>query len=329
MVSNAEVKASNARITEDTAPRIAVFSGGTDGIGKATLARLVATNVAVKVYVMGRNGEKHQPALDMIRRSNKQAKIIWLEGQLSLLAEIKRMCDEIKANETQIDVLYMSPGFISTGPRVETSEGIGLAQSLTYYGRMSMITHLLPLLQASSNSPRIISVLAAGYETSSIYLDDLDLKKPGHHSLIPLSQAGGTYTTLTMSKLAKENPTVVFIHHAPGGVDTGVFKKAWGNRWYWPLVGSVMSTFGTSPETAAEKILYMMTSAKYGGKGVPLVAGQSPGMTMDRTRQSGSLFLVNDKLKELQQEKVMSELKKKDAGDIVWRKTLSTMKPYL
>ncbi|PYH97319.1 NAD(P)-binding protein [Aspergillus ellipticus CBS 707.79] len=328
MVSIPEAKASNARITEDTAPHTAVFTGATDGIGKATLTRLISTKTSVRVYVIGRNGEKHRVFLDRLRESNKQAHIIWLEGQLSLLAEVKRLCDEIRAWETYIDTLFMSAGFITSGERVETSEGNGISQSLTYYGRMLMITQLLPLLNTSANSPRIVSILAAGNETSSIYLDDLDLKQPGHFGLVSLSRSTATYTTLSMSRLAKENPRVAFIHHYPGGVDTGAFKKAWGDRWFWPLFSPVLSTFATSPEDAAEKILYLATSAKYGGKGVPLPAGQTPGLTMAKTKQLGSLFLINDKLKDMHQEKVMMQLKAMDAGDIVWRKMVETIGPY-
>jgi NAD(P)-dependent dehydrogenase (short-subunit alcohol dehydrogenase family) len=118
MVSISEVKASNGRIPKDTTPRTAVFTGGTDGIGKATLIRLVATKRSMKVYVIGRNGEKHKPFLDELRMSNDKADIVWLEGQLTLLAETKRLCDIIKARETSIDALYMSAGFMSTGERL-------------------------------------------------------------------------------------------------------------------------------------------------------------------------------------------------------------------
>ncbi|PYI11736.1 NAD(P)-binding protein [Aspergillus sclerotiicarbonarius CBS 121057] len=328
MVSLPEIRASNARITSTTAPHVSIFTGATDGIGKATLTRLISTNLPMKVYIIGRNSEKHQPFLSKLRESNNQADIIWLEGQLSLLADTKRLCDEVKARETSIDCLYMSAGFIASGERVETSEGLCLAQSLTYYSRMMLITHLLPLLNASTNNPRIISILAAGNESTSIYLDDLDLKQPGRFGLVPLSRAAATYTTLSMSRLAEENPGVVFIHHYPGGVDTGLFKKAWGEKWYWPLFGPVLATFGTSPEEAAEKVLFLMTSAKYGGKGVELGMGLREGVNMKKGKQAGALFLVNDKVKELQQDKVMMQLREMDAGDIVWRKTVETIQPY-
>ncbi|KAI2907269.1 hypothetical protein CBS63078_4860 [Aspergillus niger] len=309
-------------------PIESVFTGATDGIGKATLTRLISTNLPVRVYVIGRNGKRHQAFLDELRLSNRQAQITWLEGQLSLLADTKKLCDEIKRRETSLDCLYLSAGFISSGERIETSEGKSLSLSLNYYSRILMMTLLLPLLNSSPNSPRIVSILNAGYESSSIYLDDLDLEKPGHFSLLSLTKSMSTYTTLSMSTLAQENPHVVFVHHYPGGVTTDAFKKAWGGKWYFPLFRAALSAFGTSPEDAAEKVLYLITSARYGGRGVALGEGQKAGMTMAKSVKGGELFAIDNKMKELFQGKVMLELQAMNAGEIVWRKTVETLAPY-
>lgn len=110
MVSLSEIRASNAQIAKDTAPHTAVFTGATDGIGKATLIRLVSTNLPMKIYVIGRNGEKHKQFLDGLRKSNTRVDIVWLEGQISLLAETKRVCDEIRSRQTSLDILFMSAG---------------------------------------------------------------------------------------------------------------------------------------------------------------------------------------------------------------------------
>jgi hypothetical protein len=209
----------------------------------------------------------------------------------------------------------------------ETSEGNELGQSLGYYSRILFITQLLPLLNPSNN-PHILSVLAAGNESSSIYLDDLDLKKPEHYGLAAKSRSGATYTTLSMSRLAKENPRVVFIHHYPGGVKTDIFKKAWGDKWWWSIFSVVLSVFGTSPADAGEKCVYLLTSAKFGGKGVLLAAKEKQGLTMAKTKEPGSLFNINDKLQEVCNEKVMTELERMDAGDIIWQNTLKTIGPY-
>ncbi|CAI6094551.1 unnamed protein product [Clonostachys chloroleuca] len=327
-VSISEVKASNRRISQDTAPQTAVFTGATDGIGKASLARLVSTKLPIRIYVIGRNGEKHKPFLDQLRASNGKADIIWLEGQVSLLADTKRLCETIKEREKSLDILYTSPGFLTRGERTETSEGLPATLALSFYNRLSMMIQLLPLLNASTNNPRVVNVLAAGTESSSLPLDDLELKKPGNFSLMNSSRTSVVSTTLSMLRLAKENPHVIFLHHYPGGVNTGLFEKAFGDKWFFGAAGLILSLAATTPEDAGEKVVYLMTSAKYGGQGVPLGAKLKPGLTMNKTRQGGSLFLVNDKLHELQQEKVMAELDRLKAGEIIWGKLQERMAQF-
>ncbi|KAI1267992.1 hypothetical protein F5Y18DRAFT_415511 [Xylariaceae sp. FL1019] len=325
-----EAKASNGRITKEIAPQTAVFTGGTDGIGKATLIRFVATKVPMRVYVVGRNGDRHKSFLEELRRSNDQADIVWVEGQIALLAEVQRISEVIKARETSIDILFMSAGFIYTGTeRLETSEGNLMSLALTYYGRTLLMMQLLPLLNESPKSPRVLSVFAAGRESTSIYLDDIDLEKPGALSLASGSRSSATYNTLTMSRLAKENPKVVFIHHYPGGVSTGLFKKGFGDKWWFSIFSMLVGLFAWSPEDAGEKNSYMLTSEKYGGKGVSLGPKESPALNIDKGAKAGSLYLVDDKLRELQQETVMRELQNMNAGNIIWEHTLQKIGKYV
>lgn len=94
MPSHSIIKASNASITETTAPKVAVFVGATAGIAKAALTLLVSKQTPIKVYVAGRDGKRHEPYLQELRALNPQASLVWLEGKVSLLSEIRRLCDE-------------------------------------------------------------------------------------------------------------------------------------------------------------------------------------------------------------------------------------------
>ena len=185
-----------------------------------------------------------------------------------------------------------------------------------------MTIHLLPLLNASSNSPRVLTILAGGNEFSDIVLDDLDFKKKGYPGLVPYSRSVATYTTLCMSRMAMENPSIVFIHHYPGGVNTGLFKKSFGNRWFWYLLAAVLAVAGISPEDAAEKAVFMLTSAKYGGKGVALKESMLPALNMSKSTKLGLPFLVREKLQEVQREEIMDQLNRVDAENIVWKHTM-------
>jgi NAD(P)-dependent dehydrogenase (short-subunit alcohol dehydrogenase family) len=112
MVSLAEIRASNAQIIETNAPRTAVFVGGTAGIGKAALSALVFKKTPIKVYIIGRGQANHKSFVEDLQQSNPKAEIIWLEGQVTLLAEVKRLCKEIKSREDSIDLLFLSAGFL-------------------------------------------------------------------------------------------------------------------------------------------------------------------------------------------------------------------------
>jgi NAD(P)-dependent dehydrogenase (short-subunit alcohol dehydrogenase family) len=112
MVSLPEIRASNAQINEDNLPRLAVFIGSTAGIGKAALTALVSQKTSLKIYILGRNETSHREFLRHLQQSNSQAEIVWLEGQVTLLAEVKRLCIEIKSREESIDLLFLSAGFL-------------------------------------------------------------------------------------------------------------------------------------------------------------------------------------------------------------------------
>lgn len=110
MVTYATIKTSNSNITPSTFPHTAVFIGATAGLGELTLQGLARLNLPFKVYVIGRKSseEAFRPVIDELEAANPKAKIIWIEGEISLLAEAKRICEYIKSVETSIDLLFMS-----------------------------------------------------------------------------------------------------------------------------------------------------------------------------------------------------------------------------
>lgn len=114
MVHLSKIKESNAQIDEETAPRIAVFVGGTSGIGKITLGAVAKLGTHFKAYVVGRKESKaaFQPFIEELHTANPNASIIWVEGQVTLLSEVKRICDYIKKLETSIDLLFLTTGYV-------------------------------------------------------------------------------------------------------------------------------------------------------------------------------------------------------------------------
>ncbi|GIC92423.1 uncharacterized protein Aud_008889 [Aspergillus udagawae] len=340
MTSLAVIRASNSQLTGATIPSIAVFVGATSGIGRATLTQLVHKGFPMKAYIVGRNERDFQPLLSELRASNKAADLIFLEGQISLMAETKRLTDEILRRETHIDLLFLSSGFLPFLGRQETSEGLELSTAVGYYSRQIFIRRLLPLLRAASKSddsqspPRIMNVLGTGVETANLYLDDLELKQPGHFSVQSYAAHSATMTSLVLKRLAEqpENKKVVFIHHHPGLVSTDIFKKSWGDQWdegkakMGPNASADISRATT--EEAGARSIYVITSSKYGGKGVSLSEGQTQGTTVKGTAD-GSLFCVGDKLETLRLDGLLDTLERNGASDVVWSKTNELIGKFL
>ena len=331
MVSYKEILASNALINDATAPRVAVFVGGTSGIGKFTVRALVATGASMRIYLVGRKSseERMYTFIQELHAINPKAEVIWTEGEVSLLAETKRICEVIKSKESRVDLLFLTAGYAPFGTRRETAEGLEITQSLEYYSRMLFILRLLPLLE-EAEAPKVVSVLAGGMESSSISLDDLDLKKPGNFGGIKAQVQYTAMNTMTLEKLANENPNVTFIHSWPGWVNTGNIRRSADpntiTAWlFWLLLEPLIYFLSFSDEESGQRHLFQGTSAAFGGRGVPWKGKLG---VNSLGKQADGLFLVNYKCNCTPNAKVMRILREKAQAKI-WDHTQEVFQPYM
>ncbi|KAF2788428.1 NAD(P)-binding protein [Melanomma pulvis-pyrius CBS 109.77] len=331
MVSYKEIKASNALINDATAPRVAVFVGGTSGIGKLTVSALVATGASVRIYLIGRKSseERTRDFIQELRAINPKAEVIWTEGEIGLLSETKRICSAIKSKESRVDLLFLTTGYAPFTTRRETAEGIEITQSLGYYTRVLFIQHLLPLL-AAAEAPKVVGVLSGGMERANVNLDDLDLKKPGNFGIVKAHIHYGAMNTTTLEKLAIDNPNVTFIHSCPGWVNTGNVRRGLDSNsikaWLvWLLLEPLIALFSFADEESGQRHLFQSTSAAFGGRGVPWKG--KPGIN-SLGKPADGLFLVNYKCDCTPNAKVVSLLREKAMGKI-WDHTQEVLRPYL
>ena len=332
MVTYKEIKASNALINDENAPRVSVFVGGTSGIGKITIKALVATGASVRIYLVGRKATKEpmDAFIQELHATNPKAEVIWTEGEISLLAETKRICEVIKSKESRIDLLFLTAGYAPFGARRETSDGIEVTQTLAYYSRILFAQLLLPLLE-KSEAPKVVSVLGGGLERAGIVnLDDLDLKKPGNFGGMKAQSQYLVMNTIGLDKLASQNPNITFIHSWPAWVNTGNARRsvdpntfaAW---MFWLIIEPLVFLFSFSNDESAQRHLFQGTSAAFGGRGVPW-KGKAGVNTLEK--QGDGLFLVNYKCESSPNAKVMSTLREKEQ-EKVWDHTQETLRPYL
>lgn len=119
MVCLKDIQAANAQLSEKTAPKVAVFAGGTSGIGKLTIKRLVTLGFPVKVYIIGRPSTEEATKLFIaeLQEANPNAELIWTPGEISLLSEVKRISEDVSKSESSIDLLFLTAGYAPFGER--------------------------------------------------------------------------------------------------------------------------------------------------------------------------------------------------------------------
>jgi len=117
MVSLKDVRNSNGSLQALPPGLVAVFAGATAGIGLGTLKQFAKHTNGPRVYIIGRSRQKGAHIVDQLKVLNPMGSFVFIEGQFSLIREVDRISEEIKKLEDHIDILCMSPGYLSWGGR--------------------------------------------------------------------------------------------------------------------------------------------------------------------------------------------------------------------
>jgi NAD(P)-dependent dehydrogenase (short-subunit alcohol dehydrogenase family) len=263
MVSLDLVRRANANLGSRLPKPVALFVGGTSGIGRSTLRQLALNTKAPTAYIVGRSESNAKPLLKELRQLNPLGSYNFIEADVSLISNVDKACESIKKHEKALDLLFMTPGGLSLVGRRETSEGIDKLFALRYYARMRFTQNLLPLLEAAEPQPgRVVSVLGGGFE-GNINADDLDLKH--NYSIVSCAMHSVSMTSLAMEHLAASH-RASFVHVYPGLVGTNIYTNSFPpplaavyNYGMWPL----MYPFSVNIEESGQRHLFHATSARY------------------------------------------------------------------
>ena len=193
-----------------------------------------------------------------------------------------------------------------------------------YYSRIRFIQQLLPeLLAASPDLSRVVSVLAPGDEGTLDY-NDLGLRQ--NFSLSRAADHCISMTDLVLGLLAKQNPTVSFVHRYPGLVDTGLlrdqnaFVRASGR-----LLMKAVSPWMMGVEECGERTLYTATSERYppknGASGGVSVGNE--GVMEDGIGGTGAGAYLSGSTEDYRaKDKVLKKLREEGGEGKVWEHTI-------
>ncbi|KAH9221068.1 hypothetical protein DL95DRAFT_432874 [Leptodontidium sp. 2 PMI_412] len=335
MVSIKDVRKSNAafKSSDQASGLVAIFVGATSGIGMGSLKQFAKNAKAPKIYILGRSKSAATPLLNEIKTLNPEGTYDLIETEISLIRNVDKACDEIKSKEKKVDLVFVSPGYLAFGGRLESDEGIDIPHALRYYSRLRFIYNLLPLLK-NSPLPRVISILAGGQE-SAIDINDLEVKND--FTFIKAAENGTTQTTLALEELAKSNPTITFIHKYPGFVNSGVLDRLLASasglyaipaavgRW---CILPIVNLFSMTVDEAGERVLFLATSSRYpsstttGTAGVELPTGlQVAEASVTKDGVGNGVYRLGPNDESAKESPVLPRYRQDGVDKLVWEET--------
>nr|GAT54240.1 predicted protein [Mycena chlorophos] len=243
MPSLADAKAAVAAFPTPSYVPVAVFAGGTSGVGQA-MAEALARQLHGRVHIilLGRNAAAAQRILDSFPKPTSASedgewKHEFVQCDANSMKNVETVCAELKTRLKRVNFLVMS----AAGPRGNsftesdvTEEGIDDHLSMRYFSRYLYVRELLPLVkaaEASGQHAHVMSVLGAGFGMG------FSLKDPMLHQerarswkflqgLTPKFAAvkgmvrGVGYNDGLIAHVAAQNPSIAFTHIMPGQVWT-------------------------------------------------------------------------------------------------------------
>ncbi|OAA61509.1 NAD(P)-binding domain protein [Cordyceps fumosorosea ARSEF 2679] len=334
MVTLEDAQASNAKIaTTLPSGMVAVFVGGTSGIGEHTLKRFAEHTKSPLIYLVGRSREAADRITSECARLNPDGRYIFIQSDVSLLNNVSQVCERILSETKTVNLLFQTQGGlqIDTIPS-GTTEGLTKAYVLPVTSRILFALSLLPALQRASGLRRVVSVFAAGHE-GPFGADDWS----GYASRHPLGARGHLASMITMahSVLARRAPEVSFVHNFPGAVKTPFGKDATGAmvvvRAALALLGPLLLKF-RPPEESSVLQLYCATSAAFPpatgeAAGIPLAEGTAVSVGSGGRPGSGS-YNVGEVCERVSEgvEKRMVEARENGVEDRLWAHLVGEVK---
>ncbi|KAK6000809.1 hypothetical protein QM012_003534 [Aureobasidium pullulans] len=323
MVALDIVRKANSSLGSRLPNPVALFVGGTSGIGQSTLRQLALNTKAPKAYIVGRSENNAKPLLKELHDMNPRGSFKFIEADVSLISNVDKACESIKQQEKTLDLLFMTPGGLSLVGRRETSEGIDKLFALRYYARMRFTQNLLPLLEAAETQPgRVVSVLGGGFE-GNINADDLELKH--NYNIVSCAMHSVTMTSLAMEHLAASH-RASFVHVYPGLVGTNIYTNSFPpplaavyNYGMWPL----MYPFSVNINESGQRQLFHATSDHYPANGLAR-SGDKAAVGSDESVGSGA-YLMNWKGETFPAGEQMRSLRAQGMAHQVWEHTTNLL----
>ncbi|MEV0685672.1 SDR family oxidoreductase [Nocardia sp. NPDC050378] len=184
----------------DFSGKRAVVTGGSDGIGLGIATMLAGAGAEVVLPV--RNRSKGEAAMARIREQHPDATLVPRDMDLSSLASIAALGEQLRADGSPIHFLVNNAGVMTPPERQATTDGFELQFGTNHLGHFAFTGHLLPLLRAGH--ARVTTQSSVAARNAEINWADLnwERKYDGMRSYRQSKLASGLFG-LELSRLSR------------------------------------------------------------------------------------------------------------------------------
>ena len=157
----------------DLSGRLAVVTGASDGIGLVIATRLAAAGAEVIMPV--RNPAKGEKAAGQIRAAHRGAQVSTRTLDLSSLASVTALTDQLTAEGRPINLLINNAGVMTPPSHQVTRDGFELQFGTNHLGHFALTQGLLPLLR--EGRARVTHQTSIAARSGTINWDDLNWER--------------------------------------------------------------------------------------------------------------------------------------------------------
>ncbi|KAL7777224.1 hypothetical protein CFE70_007647 [Pyrenophora teres f. teres 0-1] len=184
--------------TPDLTGKVAVVTGGSEGIGYGCTHTLLSHNVS-KLFIISLSSDIATSAIDAIKSEmgeEKASRVEWLHCDLSDWAATAKTASEIAGKTDRLDILINNAARGIMTYQL-ASNGVDLHMALNHMGHVVLTSHLLPLLKKTSEKGDKVRIVQLGSNAHENAPNDTKFA-----SLEELNQDLGPMTQYGRAKLA-------------------------------------------------------------------------------------------------------------------------------
>jgi NAD(P)-dependent dehydrogenase (short-subunit alcohol dehydrogenase family) len=272
----------------DQSGKVAVITGGSEGIGYGITYTLLAKNIS-KLYILSVSKEVVDGATDAIAADlgkETAEKVKWLHCDMSDWKRVTEVAAEISKSTDRLDILVNNAGRGIMTAQLD-SHGVDRHMSVNHFGHVVLTSHLLPLLKKTADAGHIVRISC---QASNLHeqvpsdqqfktLDDLNKDlgpnpQYGRAKLAPLM-----YARYLARHLTPKHPKILANATHPGIVKTKMSQVDIHEP--FPLGGYAMSVglapFKKDQFEGALSMLYATTKTEESGQYICPPAKVEPG----------------------------------------------------